>query len=85
MEALQEHCRSSELPAGYSEQRQFCEASLAEVLDTTPGYQNSSRVRPFDKDCGLACCDGASCPGALRCAAGRCHLVGGLEAECAEI
>ncbi|CAK0864242.1 unnamed protein product, partial [Prorocentrum cordatum] len=49
VEELQENYRSFELPAGYSEQRQFCEASLAEVLSTTPGCQNSSRVRPYDK------------------------------------
>ncbi|CAK0842094.1 unnamed protein product, partial [Prorocentrum cordatum] len=49
IEELQEQRRSFELPAGYSEQRQFCEASLVEVLETTPGYQNSSRVKPCDK------------------------------------
>ncbi|CAK0817361.1 unnamed protein product, partial [Prorocentrum cordatum] len=49
VEELPEHYRRFELPPGCSEQHQFCKASLAEVLSTTPSYQNTSRVRHYDK------------------------------------
>ncbi|CAK0854764.1 unnamed protein product [Prorocentrum cordatum] len=49
-EYLAQQYRDFELPPGYSESPQRCEAALAELLASAPGCSGESRVRPYNKE-----------------------------------